>query len=554
MTRKSTIGLIIIEICLLILSQWFLPEVHSTPNQQATATCPAPGPTPDLSQCYAGYPEPVWDRQPNSDEFKPIFQKVALNQLGTAVPALTPIVKGIGDDAVRISPYVPCILLETMAYIESDWRQFDTTEYTCGYTLVGIDILDAGNGESSCGAGMMQITTGMDDPDNGIFDPDKIMDDYVYGIGTGARFLGDKWEQLNHYVGENNPHVVEDWYYAVWAYNSWGYVNNPTNNNLFSINRGEYLCDGSQNHGLFPYQELVWGCAANPPSDAYWNATDLSYPDSKDLGVPDDDQNNPKTYLPRPEPAHRSCSIIYLPIVLKSEVVSTPTPMPTSTVTPTAIPDIECTYIDNLLENHDFGYQLDAWQVWIDATDFNQANLIDYNHYDPGNSFPAAYLGGENDACQPTDTKSCSLLRGDFVDQYIAQEVTLPENTQFVALEYSYCLETEETTFSRDHDEFVIEIQTQLGGELILLDSPLKYTNRYNYQGECSQDEDLAGWRRVGESDTPRGDGQIIVPASEYAGENITLVFYSDVDETLISTFYIDAVKIKACVGQTNNK
>lgn len=62
------------------------------------------------------------------------------------------------------------------------------------------------------------------------FDPTRVAAEPAYNIGTGALFLIQKWNGLNVYIGNNNPYVVEDWYYAVWAYNGWGWLNNPNRN------------------------------------------------------------------------------------------------------------------------------------------------------------------------------------------------------------------------------------------------------------------------------------------------------------------------------------
>ncbi len=219
---------------------------------------------------------------------------------------------------------------------------------------------------------------------------------------------------------------------------------------------------------------------------------------------------------------------IYLPIIFKSE--SPPPP--------------DCIWEDNWLDNGNFGGQLANWDVWIDSSSFGgfqNSNLYTYQRYDPGDSAPAAYLGGENDRLQPSG--------GDFADQYIAQSIVLPtpNNVEQLAIEYSYCLTSQETTTTYEYDKFFVDLQKGLGGGSVIPQA-LKYTN-LNAASSC--DTSSGNWRRRGRPSTePGGDGSLIITNVDQfsPNETLTLVFYSDVDVSLISTFYFDAVKIKACV------
>ena len=70
----------------------------------------------------------------------------------------------------------------------------------------------------------------------------------------------------------------------------------------------------------------------------------------------------------------------------------------------------------------------------------------------------------------------------------------------------------------------------------------------YNPDQARYQDE----WRfrgcPVGES--PECDGRIIIEnADDYASQSVFVVFYSEVDVSTISTFYVDAVKLSACTN-----
>lgn len=237
--------------------------------------------------------------QPYPTEMVEIFQKAGTNRLGNDGPTLPQIWRGYPPaQATPVAPYVPCILLEAVGHTESsDWYQFDADYGENGDTIIASD----------CGYGIMQITSGMNG--DGDFTPSRVAAEPAYNVGTGALLLIQKWNSLSKYIGSNDPAVVEDWYYAVWSYNSWGYVNNPNNPNF---NASRPLFDGTQPRSWYPYQELVWGYAAHPPDyqgTPFWEAVQLTLP-SRSLIT-----NPPPQHIDRPLPSHTSCSVAYLPII-----------------------------------------------------------------------------------------------------------------------------------------------------------------------------------------------------------------------------------------------
>lgn len=245
-------------------------------------------------------------RQPYPTEMAVMFLNAGTNRMGNNGPNLPKIWKGYTSPQ-EINGYVPCILLKAIAYTESTgWKQFVANYGVTGNTLISAD----------CGYGVMQITSGMG---GGLgFDPQLVAREPAYNIGTGAKLLIDKWNALNYYIGENNPYVVEDWYYSVWAYNSWGWVNNPNNQSKFPANRGTWQCgqNPSQIRANYPYQELIWGCAANPPSFngvLLWNATNLTFPPSSLF--PTTETGAYPAHIDTPMPSHSSCSVNFLPII-----------------------------------------------------------------------------------------------------------------------------------------------------------------------------------------------------------------------------------------------
>jgi hypothetical protein len=231
------------------------------------AQCPVP-------QAYGTQPYPV--------DISLVFEKAGFNQLGVYGPTYYQIYTGYPDFNLR-SPYVPPILLKSIGWAESKWKQFKADSGNVGPSLISFD----------CGYGIMQITSGMEG-DAG-FNPERVASEYVYNIGTGAKILIDKWNILPYNIGDNNPQIIEDWYYAVWAYNGFSWQNNP-NNPIYPPNREPF--NGSQFRGDYPYQELVWGYAANPPGPEFWEPVSLTLPDCSLIGI------EPPPWIPRPFPFH----------------------------------------------------------------------------------------------------------------------------------------------------------------------------------------------------------------------------------------------------------
>ncbi|MGH2442727.1 MAG: NBR1-Ig-like domain-containing protein [Chloroflexota bacterium] len=144
----------------------------------------------------------------------------------------------------------------------------------------------------------MQITSGMPGAFGnaaGSLDPglaSLIASDYRYNIAYGARILAAKWKAVPK-IGNGDPAVLENWYYAIWAYNGWGWVNNP-NNPRFS-RQGTPGSDPNN----FPYQERVLYLVAHPPHDSsgspLWKAIPIALPSPSSIG------RNPKSFVPKSE-------------------------------------------------------------------------------------------------------------------------------------------------------------------------------------------------------------------------------------------------------------
>jgi len=184
--------------------------------------------------------------------------------------------------------------------------KFDGT--TIYKTIWDVDFADA-----DCGYGVGQITDGMrlaghEKVDaNGVptetslpYDQQRLIAlDYQANIAMTVRMLGQKWNELydaGMLVNNGDPSKIENWYYALWTYNSgfhpyvdastpWGvgWTNNPACS-LYPPYRPDFLyssqADASHPQD-WPYQEKVIGWAAHGTElveTQYADSTTRTYP------------------------------------------------------------------------------------------------------------------------------------------------------------------------------------------------------------------------------------------------------------------------------------
>ncbi|SDM82745.1 GDSL-type esterase/lipase family protein [Nonomuraea jiangxiensis] len=167
--------------------------------------------------------------------------------------------------------------------------------------------------KADCGYGITQMTDGMrragyERPGERLFAPDvqrKIALDYVTNIAAGLQVLTKKWNEIWQDTGgqakinNGDPARIENWYLAVWAYNSgwhpksaawgvdsngvpnngaWGvgWANNPSNPS-YRPGRRPFLDNNSYADAAhpqdWPYQEKVLGWAAWPIAKDYYDTT-----------------------------------------------------------------------------------------------------------------------------------------------------------------------------------------------------------------------------------------------------------------------------------------
>lgn len=192
---------------------------------------------------------------------------------------------------------VPPTLLKSIAWIESSITQtaVEIPFGSIGPALISFD----------CGHGIAQVTSGMTVGlgESGRATPEQalVATHFAYNIARGAAILADKWNQapeLRPITGTDTnalPEIVENWYFAVWSYNGFtgpgaDRSNHPMDPIYGSWPRAGYSCgptgDGKgHNRANYPYQELVFGCASNPPiveNKALWQGLPVSLPDLKD--------------------------------------------------------------------------------------------------------------------------------------------------------------------------------------------------------------------------------------------------------------------------------
>ncbi|GIF00635.1 hypothetical protein Ari01nite_80990 [Paractinoplanes rishiriensis] len=152
--------------------------------------------------------------------------------------------------------------------------------------------------KADCGYGVTQVTDGMrlagrEKPGETALPHHQqraVALDFAANIAAGLRILQSKWNQTRDaglVLNNGDPSKIENWFYAVWAYNSgfypesqaaanngaWGvgWANNPANPK-YPANRGSFLetddykddyADAARPQ-LWPYPEKVMGWAGHP--------------------------------------------------------------------------------------------------------------------------------------------------------------------------------------------------------------------------------------------------------------------------------------------------
>ena len=185
---------------------------------------------------------------------------------------------------------VPATLLKSIAWIESNitMAQRSVTFESTGPALVSFD----------CGHGIMQVTTGMTVPLGSNERPSAnqvaVATHFAYNVARGAGILAEKWNEAPERRAiagtdtNSDPALIENWYFATWAYNGFtgpgaNYSNHPLDPSFGAFPRATFQCEGSQSRGRYPYQELVFGCMSTPPTrnnTVLWTPVAASLPNT----------------------------------------------------------------------------------------------------------------------------------------------------------------------------------------------------------------------------------------------------------------------------------
>jgi hypothetical protein len=199
----------------------------------------------------------------------------AQSQGSTTNPSVEDIKKALTETAAKYD--IPPEILKAIAYVESGLKQFDAS----GNPYVSDDN----------GIGVMQVTPDKTDIP---IDIERLKSDYKYNIDIGAQILNSKWNltylpKVNHH----DRHVLEDWYFAIMAYNGASKANDPNlhpgdtyQDSVYSRIAGSSLIDWNDEHFKFP------------TFDIRYNGSDtMVFPDGKDYNT---DVQTPTQQLYKP--------------------------------------------------------------------------------------------------------------------------------------------------------------------------------------------------------------------------------------------------------------
>src|SRR3990172_8717463 len=181
------------------------------------------------------------------------FNQLFPEHEGFALPRLESGDRAAGSSQT-VDPYIPPVILKSIAWIESGWAQA-SYDPLVQYGEVGPALIS-----HDCGYGIMQVTSGMQNV-TGVPNLDQVMigGHYAFNMARGARILADKWNMAPEFrpvVGNRDPNIIENWYFALWGYNGFAFKNHPLNP-VYDPNRAPYTC--VEDRAGYPYQELVLG-------------------------------------------------------------------------------------------------------------------------------------------------------------------------------------------------------------------------------------------------------------------------------------------------------
>lgn len=213
---------------------------------------------------------------PSPTELGPVFDRIAQGPAryggaGWSFPATLPDGCGLPTAPRDVPAVFPCVLLKAVALTESQsWRQF------CVPTAPSPGVSSQTLIRSDCGYGLMGISRGMHPGETSEFDPARLASDPGYNISVGAGQLAEAWRAMPC-IGDRRIAVLEDWYFALWAYGGLSYSNNPSNP-MYRADRAPFRDPTGLAASEYPYQEVVLGWIRNPPSADFYAGVRVNMP------------------------------------------------------------------------------------------------------------------------------------------------------------------------------------------------------------------------------------------------------------------------------------
>ena len=165
---------------------------------------------------------------------------------------------GSRDDRVDQEPdpalRVPPVLLKAIVWVET--REFAQAVRAVPWGGVGPVARSF-----DCGFGLGQITSGMENwTGNPSAKQALVGTHFLFNVAEAARILAEKWNNESFPIaGAGDPANLEDWYYAVWAYNGFWYTNHPQYDTSYELQWLDWL-GSSQDPFLNPLRRDVWHC------------------------------------------------------------------------------------------------------------------------------------------------------------------------------------------------------------------------------------------------------------------------------------------------------
>ncbi len=283
----------------------------------------APWGTPRAEACAFDPWQPnAYEADQQRTKYNAAIDAASVNRLlpGDAFFALPPIERGTRANRVAGAPFIPAALLKAIAWTESTMTQ--------AARAVPFDSAGPAQISFDCGHGIMQVTTGMTTPLGTDGTPSarqaSIATHFAYNIARGAQILAEKWNAAPDQIPvagidtNSDPAILENWYFAVWAYNGFtgpgaNISNHPADPQFAAWPRPAFTCDGTQSRNRYPYQELVWGCMARPEvrnGAPIWRAQPATLPDltnqvmARALSMTNWSYPYSNMDIPTPQPAH----------------------------------------------------------------------------------------------------------------------------------------------------------------------------------------------------------------------------------------------------------